>query len=154
MDVDRKSPGLKALQGLVWRKGYESGELRGEVFADVPPAFRRWKAAGAIVAIYSSASELGQRLLFAHTAAGDLTTLLARCFDTAVGAKRDESSYRRIAAELQLAPRDVLFISDVTAELDAAASAGFEVRLCLRPGNHPQPAHRYAVVSSFDALGF
>ena len=85
MDQDRKSPGLKLLQGQIWDEGYRSGELKGEVFADVAPALRRWREAGLAVAIYSSGSELAQRLLFGSTASGDLTPLLARFFDTAVG---------------------------------------------------------------------
>ena len=100
MDQDRKSPGLKLLQGQVWEEGYRSGELKGEVFADVAPALRRWRDAGVAVAIYSSGSELAQRLLFGSTASGDLTPLLARFFDTAVGAKQAADSYRRIAREL------------------------------------------------------
>jgi len=148
MDLDRKSPGLKLLQGLLWREGYQSGELTGELFPDVPQAFRRWRAAGAMVAIYSSASELGQRLLFGHTAYGDLTPLLTGFFDTAVGAKREAGSYRRIASELGVAPARLLFISDVTAELDAAHAAGCEVRLCIRPGNHPQPVNAYRTIHS------
>jgi enolase-phosphatase E1 len=152
MDLDRKSPGLKLLQGLIWQNGYGSGELKGELFPDVPPALRRWRAAGAMVAIYSSASELGQRLLFGHTAYGDLTPLLDGFFDTAVGAKREADSYRRIAAELGIAPARVRFVSDVAGELDAAHAAGCDVRLCVRPGNHPQPAHDYGVIHSFDEM--
>jgi 2,3-diketo-5-methylthio-1-phosphopentane phosphatase len=58
MDRDRKSPGLKLLQGEIWEQGYRSGELRGLVFDDVAPAIRRWHDAGLRVAIYSSGSEL------------------------------------------------------------------------------------------------
>jgi enolase-phosphatase E1 len=152
MDRDRKSPGLKLLQGLIWKEGYQRGELKGEVFPDVPPALRRWRAGGAAVAIYSSASELGQRLLFANTAYGDLTPLLSGFFDTSVGAKREETSYRHIATELRLPPSQILFVSDVTAELDAAHAAGCDVRLCVRPGNHAQPAHGYRVIRDFDQL--
>src|SRR4029079_8573658 len=37
MDRDRKSPGLKLLQGQIWEAGYRAGELRGQVYPDVPP---------------------------------------------------------------------------------------------------------------------
>ena len=97
MDRDRKSPGLKRLQGLIWEDGYQAGVLRGEVFPDVPPALRRWRAAGITTAIYSSGSELAQRRLFQSTPEGDLTPLIVGFFDTAVGSKRDPASYRRIA---------------------------------------------------------
>jgi len=46
MDRDRKSPALKLLQGWIWEDGYRAGVLRGEVFADVPPALQRWRGAG------------------------------------------------------------------------------------------------------------
>ena len=150
MDQDRKSPGLKLLQGQIWDEGYRRGELKGEVFADVAPALRRWRDAGVVVAIYSSGSELAQRRLFATTAHGDLTPLLAHFFDTAVGAKQAAESYRRIARELGMSPDRMLFVSDVTTELDAAHSAGCQVRLCVRPGNRPQPNHEYPVIESFD----
>ena len=152
MDQDRKSPALKQLQGLIWAEGYRSGELHGEVFADVAPALRRWREAGVAVAIYSSGSELAQRLLFGSTAQGDLTPLIARFFDTAVGAKTSADSYRRIAAELGCPTGDALFVSDVTTELDAAFAAGCPVRLCERPGNRRQPPSPYPVVQNLSEV--
>ena len=152
MDRDRKSPGLKLLQGRIWERGYRAGVLKGEVFADVPPALQRWRGAGLDVAIYSSGSELAQRLIFGSTAYGDLTRFISRFFDTGVGAKSAPESYRRIAAELGRAPEHCVFISDVTVELDAARAAGCEVILCVRPGNRPQPDHSYRQISSFDEI--
>ena len=138
MAEDRKSPGLKTLQGLIWEDGYQAGELRGEVWDDVPEAMRRWKREGRRIAIYSSGSELAQRRLFESTAAGDLTPLIAAFFDTRVGAKVESGSYTRIAKELGESPSSIMFVSDVTAELHAARSAGLETVLSIRPGNAPQ----------------
>jgi enolase-phosphatase E1 len=152
MDRDRKSPGLKLLQGRIWEGGYRAGTLKGEVFSDVPPALRRWRDAGLDVAIYSSGSELAQRLIFGCTAYGDLTPLISRFFDTAVGAKGSPESYRRIAADMGRTPDRIVFVSDVTTELDAAASAGWATILCVRPGNRPQPDHSHTKISSFDEL--
>jgi 2,3-diketo-5-methylthio-1-phosphopentane phosphatase len=152
MDRDRKSPGLKMLQGLIWEQGYRAGVLKGEVFSDVPPALRRWREMPLDVAIYSSGSELAQRLIFGNTAYGDLTPLISRFFDTAVGPKIATESYSRIAADLARTPDRMLFVSDVTAELDAATSAGCHVLLCVRPGNRPQPDHPYTAISSFDEI--
>jgi len=153
MDRDRKSPGLKLLQGHVWERGYRSGALRGEVFADVIPAIRRWRAAGVRVAIYSSGSALAQRLLFGSTDEGDVTPLIAAFFDTGVGPKTSPDSYRRIGRELDVSPSRILFVSDVTAELTAAGEAGFQVRLSCRPGNPPQSgAEAFESVTSFDQI--
>ena len=127
MDRDRKAPGLKRLQGQIWERGFRDGTLRGDVFPDVPPALERWRDAGLRVAIYSSGSEQAQRRIFGTTVAGDLTGLLCRFFDTSVGAKVSEDSYRRIAQELGCSTSGVLFVSDVTAELDAARGAGCQV---------------------------
>ena len=149
MNEDRKSPGLKLLQGRMWQQGYRSGELRGDVFADVAPALRRWRDKGAAVAIYSSGSELAQRLLFGTTAFGDLTPLITRFFDTTVGAKQAVQSYHRIAHELGVLPDRMLYISDVTTELDAACAAGCDVLLCIRPGNRPQPPHSHPSIRTF-----
>jgi enolase-phosphatase E1 len=140
MDRDRKSTPLKSLQGKIWQQGYETGELLSEVFADVPEAFLKWKSRKKALAIFSSGSVLAQKLLFAHTVAGDLTKYLSAYFDTNIGAKREAESYRRIAAALQQAPPQIIFFSDVVAELDAAQAAGMQTVLCLRPGNAPQPA--------------
>ena len=153
MDRDRKSPALKELQGLIWRDGYETGALHGQIFPDVAPALRRWHDAGITVAIYSSGSELAQRLLFASTDDGDLTPLIAAFFDTAVGPKRAADSYRSIARALGRQPREILFVSDVIEELAAARAAGMYTVLSIRPGNAPQPgADRLESVMSFEEL--
>jgi enolase-phosphatase E1 len=154
MDRDRKSPALKLLQGVIWEEGYQAGELRGQVYPDVPDAIRRWRAAGVDVAIYSSGSVLAQRRLFESTAAGDLTPLITAFFDTTVGAKIIASSYLRIAEALGRPPAEIIFVSDVTRELAAARAAGFQVVLSLRPGNVTQPdAEAYEQIESFDEIG-
>jgi enolase-phosphatase E1 len=137
MDHDRKVTSLKTLQGKIWEEGYLSGELKGAVFPDVAPNLRRWHEQDKVVCIYSSGSVLAQKLLFAHTEQGDLTEFIDDFFDTNVGHKTDPGSYMRIAGLLRK-PSEILFISDVVAELDAAKTAGFQTLLCARPGNHPQ----------------
>ena len=135
MERDRKSPGLKYLQGLIWNEGYREGALKGDVFPDVPFAIERWHRAGVVVAIYSSGSMLAQRLLFASTQAGDLTDKISGFFDTNVGPKTDPASYARIAAALDAYPPDITFVSDAPAELAAAAEAGCVAVMCIREGN-------------------
>ena len=152
MDQDRKSTALKNIQGKIWLEGYRSGELRGEVFPDVPPALERWHGDKVDVRIYSSGSVLAQRLLFSSTAAGDLTQFLNGYFDTTTGAKNDPGSYTTIAKAFGIAASDILFLSDVTRELDAARFAGMQTRLCVRPGNHPQPPHDHDAIQSFDQV--
>jgi enolase-phosphatase E1 len=151
MDRDRKSPGLKLLQGHIWENGYRSGALRGEVFPDVRPAMQRWRGAGIVVAIYSSGSVLAQRLLFAHTPEGDLTPLVNRFFDTEVGPKTSPDSYRHIAAALERPTNRLLFVSDAKRELEAARQAGCEVLLCARPGN-PSPPLGFAMIHGLDEI--
>jgi enolase-phosphatase E1 len=152
MRQDRKSPGLKLLQGLVWERGYADGSLKGDVYPDVPPALERWRHAGIVVAIYSSGSVLAQRLLFSTTAHGDLTRFIDQYFDTGVGPKREPESYRGIAQSLGDAPGSLVFVSDVAAERDAAAASGWQVVLCVRPGYAGHiPAGR-EVVTDFGQL--
>jgi enolase-phosphatase E1 len=152
MDRDRKSPGLKLLQGQIWEQGYAAGQLHGEVFPDVPPALERWRAMGIPVAVYSSGSQLAQRLLFGSTHQGDLTTFISRFFDTEVGAKVAAESYIRIGRELGCPVGKLLFVSDVSEELIAAQEAGCQTLLCIRPGNRPQPAGAFAIVETFDEI--
>ena len=153
IDRDRKSKGLKSLQGKIWREGYANGTLKAQVFDDVRPAFERWHKAGLRISIFSSGSALAQQLLFAHTDDGDLTGLISDYFDTNVGAKRDVESYRRIANTMNLPPHEIIFISDVTTELEAAKAAGMETRLSIRAGNQPQPEpDRFQIIHSLDQV--
>lgn len=140
MAADVKATGLKLLQGLIWQRGYESGALRGELYDDVPLCLRRWHESGRPVAIYSSGSRLAQQLLFRHSVAGDLTPYLSGYFDTTSGPKREPASYAAIAAAWGQPPEQIIFCSDLPAECAAAASAGMQALLIMRPGNAPLPA--------------
>lgn len=144
-DADRKVGPLKELQGLIWAEGFAAGELQGHVYPDALEGLRRWHDRGIALYIYSSGSVGAQRLLFGHTPAGDLTPLFAGFFDTRVGGKKEAASYRRIADEIGLPPGDLLFLSDVEAELAAAREAGFAVMLLARDG--PAPSHFPATAS-------
>ena len=132
MDVDAKETALKHIQGRIWREGYEAGELKAHVYPDTPEALKRWTEAGIRVCIYSSGSIEAQKLIFGHSEAGDLTRYLFGYFDTTTGPKREAGSYARIAAALKLDPADILFVSDVAAETDAAKSAGLRALLIDR----------------------
>lgn len=149
IDLNRKSPALKSLQGKIWQAGYQNGSLKSPVYSDVVEAFERWLDAVIKINIFSSGSVLAQRLLFAHTDAGDLTRYIDQYFDTSVGKKIDPQSYLAIAANLSFDPTQVLFVSDVVAELDAAKAAGMQTRLCIRPGNPRQPASQFESIASF-----
>lgn len=152
MDQDRKSTALKSLQGKVWEEGYRTGQLRGQVYADVPMAFARWRERRQSIYIYSSGSVLAQQLLFAHTNAGDLTHFISGYFDTNTGAKTECSSYEAIGAAAGAHASEVLFVSDVTAELDAARDAGMQTVLCVRPGRPAPEPLGHGVVHTFDDL--
>jgi enolase-phosphatase E1 len=148
--LDRKSTALKSLQGKIWRQGYEDGSLKSQVFADVAPAFERWRDHGLRISIFSSGSVLAQQLLFAHTEGGNLTPFIDSYFDTKVGKKGEAESYRRIAEVMGLPPKEILFVSDVVAELDAANEAGMKTLLSIRPGN--APAEQYPSIRTFDEI--
>jgi enolase-phosphatase E1 len=153
MDADVKATGLKELQGLIWQEGYAAGRLRSHVYPDVPPALRRWSEAGLDLRIFSSGSVATQKVFFAHTDAGDLLGLFRGHYDTTTGPKREAESYRRIAADMRMPPSAILFLSDVAAELDAAAVAGMRTTLVVRPGNAlvaPSPEH--PAVTDFEQI--
>lgn len=151
IDVDRKSTPLKTIQGMIWREGYEAGELKSVVYDDVPAAFERWASEGKAIAVYSSGSVLAQKLLFGYTNHGDLTPFISHYFDTEVGHKRDATSYRRIAEKLAIDPTNVLFLSDIAEELNAAADAGMETILVLR-GDVEDNSHAKASIRDFDDI--
>ena len=152
MKEDSKATGLKALQGLVWRKGFTNGELKGHIYNDVPDAFSRWKKSGITTAIYSSGSILAQKIYFANTTFGNLGTLISNHFDTTSGPKRISSSYENITNILNAKAGDILFLSDVTEELDAAKAAGMATGLLIRPGNKPAGNNDHPAYDDFNTL--
>jgi enolase-phosphatase E1 len=139
IDQDRKHTALKALQGMLWREGYERGDYRGHIYADAADALRNWHAQGHRLAVFSSGSVGAQKLLFGHSEAGDLAQLFTAFFDTEIGHKRDADSYRLIADALDRSPGDIVFLSDVVEELDAAREAGMRTVLLDRREDYPQP---------------
>lgn len=150
---DIKHTALKSLQGKIWEEGYNMGELRGIVYRDVPPAFKRWSEQKRQICIYSSGSVLAQQLLFRTVASGDLTAYIAAFFDTRVGAKPQSESYRKIAESLACNPCNVLFISDTMKEVKAALEAGMQAILCNRDLKASQlPGTNIVIIRSFDEV--
>jgi enolase-phosphatase E1 len=153
IEIDRKSTPLKALQGHIWQQGYESNELKSVMFADVPKAFERWKSVGKTIVIYSSGSILAQKLIFKYSNFGDLTPFISNYFDTNIGGKREVESYQKIADSMKIAAENILFVSDILQELDAAKSANFQTTLSVRAGNvEIIKQHSHKIISSFDEL--
>ena len=150
--VDRKLTPLKDLQGRIWADGYASGALSGPLFADVPAALRRWQRQGLRLGVYSSGSVPAQQLLYGHSCAGDLRSLFSHWFDTRVGQKQQASSYHAIAEAMAVDPGRVLFISDATAELEAAEQAGMAVLFSDRPGNPQRESGRFERISEYGTL--
>lgn len=150
--IDRKHGALKKLQGLIWSEGYASGEIKGHIYDDVPAALKDWKTRGLELGIYSSGSVEAQKDLFGHSIFGDLTPLFSHNFDTAVGGKREIQSYKNILEELKLPPEEVLFLSDITEELDAAKSAGIHTIQLVR-GN-PVSGSSHSQTKNFTEIKF
>lgn len=151
IDEDRKITPLKALQGRIWETGYRNGDFQGHVYDDAVHRLRAWQENGIALYVYSSGSVQAQKLLFGHTAHGDLQPLFRGYFDTHIGGKREPESYRRIAAEIGLPPADILFLSDIREELDAARAAGLHTAWLVRDGLLPEhPEH--PVARDFDAI--
>jgi enolase-phosphatase E1 len=137
---DRKATPLKTLQGLIWAEGYAETGLLGHVYPDVPPVLRAWRESGIELYVYSSGSVTAQKVLFAHTFAGDLTPLFSGYFDTTTGPKREAASYAEIAAATGFRPAEIVFLSDIEEELDAARAAGLRTARLLRPDDTPSGA--------------
>lgn len=149
---DRKSTGLKSLQGKIWDAGYQLGQLKSQLFADVLPALARWHDAGQVIYIFSSGSVQAQKLIFQYSGAGDLTAYINGYFDTTTGSKREAQSYQKIASAIAHPPGQILFISDVVAELRAAQAAGLQTLFSSRPGNHSDNAEEFTRIDNFDRV--
>lgn len=147
--ADKKITPLKELQGLLWKEGYVSGELKGHVYSDVAPALKEWKLKGIDLGVFSSGSIAAQKLIFGYSEAGDLTAYLTAYFDTTTGGKRVIETYVLIAKELALNPQQILFLSDIKEELEAADNAGYQTIQLVRPGTE---ANWKQTVSSFNEI--
>lgn len=150
IDEDRKATPLKNLQGQIWKAGYENGDFRGHVYPDAHQGLSRWHGEGARLGVYSSGSIPAQKLLFGYSDFGDMRPLFQAWFDTTTGPKREVASYRSITRELNLPPADILFLSDVTAELDAAREAGLQTIHLVRDESITRTDHE--AVASFDDI--
>jgi enolase-phosphatase E1 len=153
IDSDAKITPLKALQGMIWRQGYADGSLQGDLYPDVAPCLRLWAGIGIRLSVFSSGSVAAQRLIFGHSVAGDLTGLFSGFFDTHVGGKRDPDSYSRLAIAMGLPTAEVLFLSDLEAELDAAATAGMRTCQLVRAHDGTEASDRHATAVDFRAVG-
>ena len=139
IDQDRKHTALKALQGMIWDVGYRNGDYTAHLYPEVAAVLRRWHDAGLPLYVYSSGSVPAQKLFFGFSDAGDLNGLFSGNFDTEIGGKRETASYARIAEAIDLAPGQILFLSDVVEELDAAREAGMGTVLLDRRTDYPSP---------------
>lgn len=152
IDEDRKATPLKALQGLIWAQGYRDGAYRAHLYPEVAARLRQWKQAGLDLYVYSSGSVPAQQLFFGYSEAGDLSGLFSGYFDTEIGPKREVGSYRRIAEAIQRPPAEILFLSDVTAELDAAREAGMQTAWLVRDKVEGLPVSSHEAHRHFDSI--
>ncbi|MEI6269735.1 MAG: acireductone synthase [Methylococcaceae bacterium] len=151
IDEDKKVTPLKSLQGLLWEAGYQAGAFKGHIYKDAAAHLKAWKAKGLDLYIYSSGSVHAQKLLFTHTEYGDLTPLFSGYFDTHIGGKKDQESYHKIAQQIGIPANQLLFLSDIKEELDAAKAAGFKT-LWLTRDSIPDPQAEHTQISSFDGV--
>ena len=151
IDEDKKITPLKALQGLVWQKGYEDGDFTGHVYQDAYDNLKRWKEQGIALYVFSSGSVKAQKLIFGYSDFGDMTPFFKGYFDTNIGAKREASAYKNIQEEIGLNADEVLFLSDIVEELDAAAEAGMETIQLVREGALESNA-KHLKLANFDPI--
>ncbi|TNC86761.1 MAG: acireductone synthase [Thalassolituus sp.] len=149
---DRKATPLKALQGLIWKTGYENSDYQAHMYPDATEYLKKWHDNGLPLYVYSSGSVKAQELFFGYSQDGNLLPLFKGHFDTLVGGKRETQSYLNILAELQktysdLNASDVLFLSDIKEELDAAKDAGMQTIWLVREDDIPADAEHRAVKS-------
>ena len=152
---DKKITPLKDLQGILWKEAYETSTIKGHVYEDVAPALKTWKDAGIQLGVFSSGSIVAQKLIFGYSVAGDLTPYFSAYFDTTTGGKREMETYLKISKELNLQPSDILFLSDIVEELEAAQQAGLYTMQLTRPGtkeNWPHTASSFSDILRTDAM--
>ena len=151
IDEDQKITPLKALQGMIWEAGYRNGDFQGHVYDDAVRRLREWKDRGLALYVFSSGSVHAQKLLFGFSAFGDLTPLFSGYFDTTIGSKRETDAYRHIAQSIGIPAGEILFLSDIREELDAARVAGYHTAWLVREGELP-PDARHPLARDFNTI--
>jgi enolase-phosphatase E1 len=152
---DKKITPLKDLQGILWKEAYESGIIKGHVYEDVAHALKAWKDAGLQLGVFSSGSITAQKLIFGYSVSGDLTPYFSAYFDTTTGGKREEETYIKISQKLNKQPSEILFLSDIVEELEAAQKAGLQTIQLVRPGttaNWKHTASSFSDILRTDAM--
>lgn len=155
MNSDRKTTALKQLQGHIWKDGYESGLLKGHLYDDVLPVLKKLTDSGKKIYTYSSGSTEAQKYLFQYSVFGDVSDIFVKYFDTNMGPKGLDSSYKNIASEIGVNCKDILFLTDVLIEAEAAVTAGCSSILLVRPGNaplNPEKSSKFKTVKTLDEL--
>lgn len=150
---DKKITSLKALQGMIWEAGYQNGDFTGHIHDDAVEYLRQWHAQGMRLYVFSSGSVKAQQLLFGFSDAGDLTSLFSGYFDTLIGNKRESVAYKAIASEIGLPAADILFLSDIKEELDAATSIGMQTVWLVRD-SEPDAIAAHSQVKDFSQIKF
>ncbi len=151
IEDDKKATALKSLQGMIWQAGYQDGDFKGHVYPDTAPSLEHWRDLGLKLFVYSSGSVKAQKLLFGHSESGNLCQHFSGYFDTKVGHKREADSYSGIAQQVGFAPSEILFLSDVVEELDAARQAGMSTTQLVRDEN-TKAGHQHTVVRDFSEV--
>ncbi|NBU98665.1 MAG: acireductone synthase [Spirochaetia bacterium] len=149
ISVDRKNAGLKEIQGEIWKQGYESGDIKSQIFQDTLDFFQFIKKNNKQINIYSSGSILAQKLIFKYSNLGDMSSYITNYFDTGVGPKRDSNSYLAISKALNCSPNEIIFFTDIQEEADSALSIGIKSYLMLRKGNSPLELIKHPTLNSF-----
>jgi enolase-phosphatase E1 len=148
---DQKITPLKTLQGFIWETGFKNNHFQGHLYQDAYLNLKQWQQAGIKLYVFSSGSIKAQKLLFGYSQYGDLTYLFEGYFDTQVGNKKTVTAYQNIQKAIALPASEILFLSDVIAELDAAKTVGYHTLLLDREKNIDN-TQGHNVVSDFDAI--
>lgn len=151
IEADLKITPLKKLQGLIWEDGFKKGKFKGHIYEDAYQNLQKWCDRGLSLYVYSSGSEQAQKSLFGHTEYGNLNVLFSGYFDTRIGNKKESLSYTKIAREIKIESQEILFLSDVVAELDAAANARYQTILLVRD-KMPENTNNHQIVNNFNEI--
>lgn len=150
IDQDKKVTPLKALQGLLWEKGYRDADFKGHVYQDAYETLKHWHQDGIQLYVYSSGSVYAQKLLFGYSDFGDMKNLFRGYYDTGVGHKQEQQSYLNIINDLNQPAEQVLFLSDIEQELNAAQQAGMQTVWLVREGKLNTGAAHQQVSNFFE----
>ena len=137
---------------LVLDDALSKKKIQVPLFADVLPALKKLKQLKLKIVIFSSVESEMCRKLLSNTSDGDITSYLSEYYDEKNGNSKDKQSYIKIAQNLNVDTKDILYVVDYGQSAKSCKQAGGQSLLIARPNNRRIRKHYLIKINKIDSL--